>query len=67
MFDTAPLAHSVPDAAKRIGISRSGLYNLIALGEIPVAKAGNRTLVLDDDLRTYLARHRVVADRPAAE
>ena len=59
MSDPAPLAHSVPDAARRIGISRSGLYVLIARGEIPIAKVGNRTLVLDDDLRAYLARHRV--------
>lgn len=67
MSHTAPLAHSVPDAARRIGISRSGLYILIARGEIPVAKVGNRTLVLDDDLRTYLAGHRSVADHTADE
>ncbi len=65
MSDAAPLAYSVPDAATRIGVSRSGLYILIARGEIPVAKVGNRTLVLDDDLRAYLARHRIVADRAA--
>jgi excisionase family DNA binding protein len=63
----SPLAHSVGDAAHRIGISRSSLYLLIARGEIPIAKVGNRTLVLDDDLRTYLARHRIVADHSAAE
>jgi excisionase family DNA binding protein len=59
MSGTAPLAHSVPNAASRIGISRSGLYVLIARGEIPIAKIGNRTLILDDDLRIYRARHRV--------
>jgi excisionase family DNA binding protein len=63
---TGALAYSIPDAAARIGISRSGLYILIARGEIPIAKVGNRTLVLDDDLREYLAQHRVVADHPAA-
>jgi excisionase family DNA binding protein len=66
MSDTSPLAHSVPDAARRIGISRSGLYILIERGEIPIAKVGNRTLVLDDDLRAYLARHRVERDPSAA-
>jgi excisionase family DNA binding protein len=56
---SSPLAHSVSDAAQRIGISRSSLYLLISRGEIPIAKVGNRTLVLDDDLRAYLVRHRV--------
>jgi excisionase family DNA binding protein len=60
------LAHSVSNAAAMIGISRSGLYTLIARGEIPIAKIGTRTLVLDDDLRAYLARHRIVANNPAA-
>jgi excisionase family DNA binding protein len=60
------LAYSVPDAAARLGISRSGLYLLIARGEIPIAKVGHRTLVLDDDLRAYLAAHRVERRRDAA-
>jgi excisionase family DNA binding protein len=38
--DTTALAYSISDAAKRIGISRSGLYVLIARGEIPTAKIG---------------------------
>jgi excisionase family DNA binding protein len=59
------LAHSVSDAAARIGISRSSLYLLIARGEIPIAKVGNRTLILDDDLRAYLDGHRVVAHQPS--
>jgi excisionase family DNA binding protein len=62
-----PIAYSVRDAAARIGISRSSLYLLIARGEIPIAKVGNRTLVLDDDLRAYLAGQRVVVDHPVAE
>jgi excisionase family DNA binding protein len=63
-----PLAHSVSDAAALIGISRSSLYLLIARGEIPIAKVGSRTLILDDDLRAYLAGRRVVVDdRSAAE
>ena len=63
----APIAYAVRDAAARIGISRSNLYLLIARGEIPIAKVGKRTLVLDDELRAYLARQRVVVDHPVAE
>jgi excisionase family DNA binding protein len=54
------IACSVRDAAARIGISRSSFYLAIARGEIPIVKVGSRTLVLDDDLRAYLARQRVV-------
>ena len=62
-----PIAYSVRDAAARIGISRSSFYLAIARGEIPIAKVGNRTLVLDEDLRAYLSRHRVVAEHRTAE
>jgi excisionase family DNA binding protein len=62
-----PIAYSVREAAARLGISRSSLYLVIAPGEIPIAKIGSRTLILDDDLRAYLARQRVVVDHPAAE
>jgi excisionase family DNA binding protein len=62
-----PIAYSVRNAAAHIGISRSSFYLLIARGELPVVKVGSRTLILDDDLRAYLARQRVVADHRAAE
>jgi excisionase family DNA binding protein len=61
------IAYSIPEAATRIGISRSGLYVLIARGEIPTARVGNRRLILDDDLRAFLAAQRVVVERPTAE
>jgi excisionase family DNA binding protein len=54
------LAYSIPDAAARIGISRSNLYEQIRVGEIPTIKIGARTLIGDDDLRAFLERHRVV-------
>jgi hypothetical protein len=54
-----PLAYTldeIPQVA-RVGISK--IKEEIAAGELPVVKIGKRTLVLDEDLRTYLARHRV--------
>jgi excisionase family DNA binding protein len=57
----SPIARSVRDAAACIGISRSALYLVIGRGELPVVKVGSRTLILDEDLRAYLARQRVVA------
>ena len=59
--ELSALAHSIPNAAARIGLSRSRLYELIGGGEIPVIKIGGRTLIGDDDLRVFLDRHRIVA------
>ncbi len=58
--EPSALAYSIPNAAARIGISRSGLYELIGAGEIAVIKVGARTLIGDDDLRAFLQRHRIV-------
>ena len=59
--EPAALAHSIPDAAARISLSRSRLYELIGSGEIPVVKVGGRTLVCENDLRAFLDRHRIEA------
>lgn len=58
--ELSALAYSIPNAAARIGISRSNLYELIRVGEIPIIKVGGRSLVGDQDLRAFLERHRVV-------
>jgi hypothetical protein len=54
-----PLAYTIDEIpqAARIGISK--IKEEIAAGELPIVKIGKRTLVLDEDLRAYLARHRV--------
>jgi excisionase family DNA binding protein len=56
---SAVLAYSIPNAAARIGISRSYFYELIRAGKIPIIKVGARSLVGDHDLRVFLDRHRV--------
>lgn len=53
--DLAPLAHAVPDACQRLGISRSTLYELIASGEIRSFKVGTRTLIPESELRRFIA------------
>jgi excisionase family DNA binding protein len=58
--EPSALAYSIPNAAARIGISRSCMYELIRAGEIPIIKVGARSLVGDHDLRAFLQRHRVV-------
>lgn len=53
--DTAPLAHTVPDACARLGLSRTTLYELIGAGEIRAFKVGSRTLVSEAELRRFVA------------
>jgi excisionase family DNA binding protein len=65
--EASALAYSIPDAAARIGISRSTLYALISAGQIPIAKVGSRTLVLDQDLHDFLLRCRTEIIPPAVE
>lgn len=55
--DLAPLAHTVPDACQRLGVSRTTLYELMASGQIRNFKVGARTLIPESEL------HRFVADK----
>ncbi len=51
----APLAYTVQDACKAAGLGRTTLYELIAAGRVRAMKAGTRTLIEADSLRSYLA------------
>jgi excisionase family DNA binding protein len=53
--DLTPLAHTVLDACKRLGISRTLLYVLISAGAIRTFKVGARTLVPESELRKFVA------------
>lgn len=48
-----PIAVSIPDAAKMLGVSRTKIYTLIASQELSRRKAGKRALILVSDLRNY--------------
>lgn len=54
---TPSLAHTVPDACRRLGIGRTLTYQLIAKGELRTIKIGSRTLIPESELQ------RLVADR----
>lgn len=56
-----PIAHSINDAARLLGVGRTTLYALIAANEISVAKIGTRTLVPHADLVDFLERQRRAA------
>lgn len=52
----APLSVSVEDAAKIVGYSRSGVYELIASGDLKAFKLGRRRLILMTELKTWIER-----------
>ena len=61
-----PLAVSIPDAGRMIGVSRTEVYRLLGAGRIAAVKQGVRTLVLVDSLRAHLAALPAATIRNAA-
>jgi len=57
---------TVPDAARRLGISRSLLYQLLADGEVESIHVGRLRRVPVDALVAYVARLRHQSPEPAA-
>jgi excisionase family DNA binding protein len=51
------LAWSIEEAAGSTGLSKGFYRKIIKAGELKVAKAGRRVLILDVDLREWLARN----------
>lgn len=49
-----PIAYSINDAAEAIGISRAGMYNLLADKKIAARKIGARTIIPADELRRFV-------------
>lgn len=48
------LAIPIEEAARRAGIGRSSLYEAINRGELPLRKAGRRSLIRIDDLKAWI-------------
>ncbi len=51
-----PLLHRIPEAASRLGLSRSTLYELIAAGELRVIKVGRAVRIPAADLVAWVER-----------
>lgn len=51
---------TIPAAAKRLGLSRSKLYGLIAGGELPTVRIGRARRIALTDLRVFIARRRTL-------
>lgn len=47
---------TIEDATRVSGLSRSRLYEILARGEIEARKAGKRTLIVAESLKSYVER-----------
>jgi len=61
----APLAYSPLEAAHRLGVGRSTIYELIKSGDLEVSKLGTRTLIHADSCDRVLEKSRVKASSRA--
>lgn len=61
---TAPLNnHTIPESAKILRTSAANVYRLIKIGELVAVQFGSRYIVTDEDLRTFIFKHRTAAAR----
>jgi excisionase family DNA binding protein len=55
MTGTQPLAYTMRDAARALGVGKTTLYGLIGTGQIEARKIGAKTLIPAPSLQAYLA------------
>lgn len=60
-METTPLLYAPADAARLLGVSRSMLYELLALGEIRSVKIGRARRIRRDALLAYVDQLHAVA------
>ena len=53
-YDIEPIADPIPDACRRLGVSRSTLYLEIAEGRLHAKKARGRTLITRAEQQRWL-------------
>jgi excisionase family DNA binding protein len=56
---------NVQEAARRIGVSRSKLYQLVASRRIAHYRVGAKILFADEDIRAYVNACRINPEPPA--
>lgn len=52
--DQGPRAYSIPEVCRRTGLGRTTIYAALKSGELRGRKHRRRTLVLAEDLQTWL-------------
>jgi hypothetical protein len=54
-LDKAPLAHDIGDVVRITSFGRTSVFAAIKDGSLKARKFGRRTIILDEDLRAWLA------------
>ena len=55
MKDKFPLANTINDSCRRLGIGRTLLYDLLKQGKLRAIKLGARTLIPETELQRLIA------------
>jgi excisionase family DNA binding protein len=55
-LDRSPLAHTIQGACETTNLSRTTLYEAIKAKKLKVRKCGNRTLILHEDLKSFITK-----------
>ncbi len=63
--NNAPLAHTIPEACRRLSIGKTTLYQLMTTGDIKAIKVGTRTLIPETELQRFI-ESRLAGDMKAA-
>lgn len=56
-YSPTKLAYGIADAVQVTSVGRSKIYEEIKAGRLKTFKVGTRTLILDTDLRSWLATY----------
>lgn len=54
-LEQAPLAHTIEAVSRATSFGRTAIYEAIKTGSLKARKCGRRTIILDQDLRQWLA------------
>ena len=60
------IAIPIEEAARRAGVGRTTVYGAVAKGELPLRKAGRRSLIRVDDLKAWIDGLPLAVPQPAA-
>jgi len=55
MQEHTPIANTIPDTCRRLGIGRTLVYGLIKQGKLRPIKLGTRTLIPESELQRLIA------------
>lgn len=62
--DSKKMAHSIESASAAADVGRDKIYDAIRTGQLRAKKFGRRTIITDEDLRSFIANLPALELRP---